>query len=127
MPRAEIARHETVEILERRGATVVVLPVYRTVPAELDRTVIEDIRRGVDAVLFTSGSTVQHFMNGVRQHAPGFTFPAHTRLLCIGPVTASAAREMGLRVDSVAEIHTADGLVDALVDMCSKGDVTDGE
>ena len=127
LPRAEIARHETVEILERRGATVVVLPIYRTVAAEMDATVIEDIRRGVDAVLFTSGSTVQHFMNIMRQHDPGFVFPAHARIMCIGPVTASAAREAGLRVDSVAQVHTTEGLVDRLVDVFSKGAVARGE
>jgi hydroxymethylbilane synthase len=127
LPRAEIARHETVEIFERRGATVVVLPIYRTVAAEIDATVIEDIRRGVDAVLFTSGSTVQHFMNNMRQHDPGFGFPAHARIICIGPVTAGAAREAGLRVDSVAQVHTTEGLVDSLVGMFSKGAVARGE
>jgi uroporphyrinogen-III synthase len=127
LPRAEIARRETVEILERRGATVVVLPIYRTVAAEMDATVIEDIRRGVDAMLFTSGSTVQHFMNIMRQHDPGFVFPAHARIMCIGPVTASAAREAGLRVDSVAQVHTTEGLVDSLVGVFSKGAVARGE
>lgn len=127
LPRAEIARHETVEILERRGAAVVVLSIYRTVAAEMDATVIEDIRRGVDAVLFTSGSTVKHFMNIMRQHAPGFVFPAHARIVCIGPVTASAARETGLRVDSVAQVHTTEGLVDGLVGVFSKGAVARGE
>lgn len=34
---------------------------------------------------------------------------------CIGPVTADTARHLGLRVDVVAEVHTIDGLVDALV------------
>lgn len=127
LPRAEIARHETVEILERRGAAVVVLPIYRTVAAELDLTVISDIRRGVDAVLFTSGSTVKHFMNIMRQHAPDFVFPAHVRIVCIGPVTASAARETGLRVDAVAEVYTTEGLVDGLVGVFSKGEVARGE
>ena len=123
LPRAEIARHETVEILERRGATVVVLPIYRTVAAEIDATMIEDIRRGVDAVLFTSGSTVQHFMHIMRERDPGFVFPAQTRIMCIGPVTARAAREAGLRVDSVAQVHTTEGLVDSLVAAFSKGTV----
>ena len=127
LPRAEIARHETVEILERRGAAVVVLPIYRTVAAEMDVTVISDIRRGVDAVLFTSGSTVKHFMNIMRQHAPDFVFPAHVRIVCIGPVTASAARETGLRVDAVAEVYTTEGLVDGLVGVFSKGEVARGE
>ena len=127
LPRAEIARQETVEILERRGATVVVLPIYRTVAAVMDISVIEDIRRGVDAVLFTSGSTVQHFMHIMRQHDPGFAFPAHARIICIGPVTAAAAREAGLRVDSVALVHTTGGLVDSVVDVFSKGMVARGE
>ncbi len=127
LPRAEVARHETVEILERRGAAVVVLPVYRTVAAEMDLTVIEDIRRGVDAVLFTSGSTVKHFMHIMRLHAPGFVFPAHARIVCIGPVTASAARETGLRVDAVAEVYTTEGLVDGLVGVFSKSEVARGE
>ena len=127
LPRAEIARQETVEILERRGAAVVVIPIYRTLAAEIDVTMIADIRRGVDAVLFTSGSTVTHFMNIMRQHTPGFAFPAHTRIVCIGPMTASAARETGLLVDAVAEVHTIEGLVDDLVGVFSKGEVARGD
>ena len=126
LPRAEIARRETVEILERRGAEVVVVPIYRTVAAEMDATVIEEIRRGVDAVLFTSGSTVKHFMNIMRQHAPGFEFPMQARIVCIGPVTADAARETGLRVDCVAQVHTTEGLVDGLVGVFSKGALARG-
>lgn len=127
LPRAEIARRETVEVLERRGATVVVVPIYRTVAAALDLAVIEDIRDGVDAVLFTSGSTVKHFMNSMRQHAPGFVFPARTRIMCIGPVTAGAAQEAGLRVDAVAQVHTTEGLVEGLMGLFSKGAVARGE
>ena len=33
---------------------------------------------------------------------------------CIGPVTAATARDLGVRVDLEAEVHTVDGLVDAL-------------
>jgi uroporphyrinogen-III synthase len=112
---AETGRGEAAAILEGRGAVVVDLPVYRTVPAGLDPEVIEDIRRGVDAVLFTSGSTVRHFMAAMRRHAPGFTFPAHVRIACIGPVTAGEARQLGLQVDVVAPASTTDSLVDALV------------
>jgi uroporphyrinogen-III synthase len=93
----------------------------------MDSAVIEDIRRGVDAVLFTSGSTVNHFMNIMRQHEPGFMFAAHARIVCIGPVTAGAAKEAGLRVDTVADVHTAEGLVDGLVAVFSKVEVARGE
>jgi uroporphyrinogen-III synthase len=34
--------------------------------------------------------------------------------VCIGPVTAREAREHGLRVSTVARLHTIEGLVEAL-------------
>jgi uroporphyrinogen-III synthase len=37
-------------------------------------------------------------------------------MACIGPVTAQAAREAGLRVDVVAATYTTDGLVAALAE-----------
>jgi uroporphyrinogen-III synthase len=34
---------------------------------------------------------------------------------CIGPITAATALDHGLSVDVVAEVHSIDGLVDAIV------------
>ena len=58
----------------------------------------------VDAIVFTSASTVQGFarMAGV---------PGRACALCIGPVTADAARRAGFEVCWMAEPHTIDGLV----------------
>jgi hydroxymethylbilane synthase len=122
-PRAEIAPPEAVEILTGRGARVVDLPVYRTRPETIAPEVLDDIRRGVDAVIFTSESTVRHFMDAVRSQAPGPAFAEQTRIACIGPVTAGAARELGLRVDAVASTHTTAGLLDTLAEAFSKGGV----
>ncbi|MEK6536161.1 MAG: uroporphyrinogen-III synthase, partial [Actinomycetota bacterium] len=36
-------------------------------------------------------------------------------IACIGPVTAETARELGLRVDLVADEYTIPGLVRALI------------
>jgi len=36
-------------------------------------------------------------------------------IACIGPVTAQAARRLGLRVDVIASDHTIGGLVEAMV------------
>jgi uroporphyrinogen-III synthase len=40
-----------------------------------------------------------------------------TKVVCIGPVTAKAARAAGLRVSNVARTHTIPGLVAAVVDV----------
>jgi uroporphyrinogen-III synthase len=36
------------------------------------------------------------------------------KTVCIGPVTAATARNLGLRVDAVAQEHTVEGLVAAV-------------
>ena len=62
----------------------------------------------VDAVTFTSASTVRGFVGalGEVRGAP--------KVVCIGPVTAKEARAHGFTVHAVAEPHTTDGLVAAL-------------
>ena len=84
---------------------------YRTILAQEDPKALDDLRRGVDAILFTSASTVRHFteLAGRASVQTGGAVIA-----CIGPITAQAAREMGLDVQIVATEYTIDGLVQAL-------------
>ncbi len=74
--------------------------------------VAANIRRGrIDAVTFTSSSTVRSFVDLVgRPAATSGRFVAAT----IGPVTTGTARELGLREIIEAEPHTVPGLVDSL-------------
>ena len=59
---------------------------------------------------FTSSSTVNTFVDLVGRSDLGRAAAA-----CIGPVTAETARRRGIRVDTVAERSTIDGLIDAIV------------
>ncbi len=103
--RAEEAREALPELLTARGATVDVLPVYRTVPEDGEGPDLATI----DVITFTSSSTVKNF----RARYPGAI--AGPVIACIGPVTAQTAREEGLSVDIEAAEFTIPGLVDALV------------
>jgi uroporphyrinogen III methyltransferase/synthase len=99
------------EGLAARGFAVDVLPVYRTVPAEPDADALERVRGGlVDALTFTSSSTVTNFCDLV-----GKLPEPQPLVVSIGPVTSQTARERGLRVDVEATRHTIDGLVAALL------------
>jgi len=109
LARAESARDVLPDGLAARGYVVDVLAVYRTVAVVPDPTVVACVRRGeVDAVTFTSSSTVTNFCDaiGPLEHCPA--------VVSIGPVTSATARARGLRVDAEADPHTIDGLVDAL-------------
>jgi uroporphyrinogen III methyltransferase/synthase len=114
IPQAETARDALAEGLRARGAHVEVIPVYRTVPAMDDgATLAREILAGrVDAVTFTSSSTVQSFARAVGAEAARSDRYAAA---VIGPVTAATAREYGLPVAIEAEEYTTAGVIDALV------------
>jgi uroporphyrinogen-III synthase len=108
--RADIAPEGLEEALARKGWAAVRVDAYRTVFAtSLPRETRDALRRGdVDAVTFSSASTVGGFVNalGAAKGTP--------RVVCIGPVTAAAARDAGLQPAAVAKPHTIEGLVAAL-------------
>jgi uroporphyrinogen-III synthase len=108
LPRAEIARKALAGELRARGAEVEELAAYRTLAAPPDPEALAELRAGVDAITFTSSSTVRHF---VELAGPD---TGNAVIACIGPITAQTARELGLPVDVVAREYTLDGLVRAL-------------
>lgn len=111
LARAAQARDVLPEGLEARGYGVDVLAVYRTVRADVDEGALARVRAGeVDAVTFTSSSTVANFCDLVGS----LPDPAPV-VVSIGPVTSATALERGLRVDAEAAEHTIDGLVATLL------------
>jgi uroporphyrinogen III methyltransferase/synthase len=116
LARAEVARDILPEGLARAGYAVDVLAVYRTVVAAPDPAVLARVRAGeVDAITFTSSSTVSNFCDIAPVPHP------QPLVVSIGPVTSDTARAQGLRVDREADPHTLDGLVTALVDALGSG------
>jgi uroporphyrinogen-III synthase len=109
-PRADVAPEGLEDALERKGWSPTRVDAYRTrIPRSLPPEARTALRSGgVDAVTFTSASTVRGFVRamGVVRGNP--------KVVCIGPVTAREAREHGLRVHAVADPHTVDGLVGAV-------------
>jgi len=103
LPRADIAREALVDGLEHRGAVVHEIAAYRTTELSVRRADLGP----VDAVTFTSSSTVRGFL-------AGGPVPDGAKVVCIGPITAQTAREHGLDVAAVAEHYTEDGLIAAL-------------
>ena len=108
--RAASARDVLPDGLAARGYAVDVLAVYRTVPVVPDPADLARVRAGeVDAVTFTSSSTVSNFCEAVGK------LEGAPCVISIGPVTSETARTCGLPVSAEADPHTIDGLVDALL------------
>jgi uroporphyrinogen-III synthase len=118
-PHGSLAKPELADALTARGGVVDAVVAYRTVADVGLLGVVDALRDGrVDAITFTSASTVRHVVEGIG--AAGMRIeqlPAESRplIVCIGPVSAAAARECGLPVDGIADPSDDDGLVAALV------------
>ncbi len=113
LPRADIARKALAVELAKRGALPTEITVYRTQAARPDPQTLDELRRGVDVLTFTSSSTVRSFMQVIEQE--GIPLPPSAVIACIGPITAETARQLGMRVDLVAAEYTTAGLVEALI------------
>jgi uroporphyrinogen III methyltransferase/synthase len=110
LPRADIAPRDLRDALEAKGWITVTVDAYRTrFEEELPAGVAERLAAGeVDAVTFTSASTVEAFVRLVGT-------PPRMQAVCIGPVTADAARSLGFDSVAVADPHTIEGVVQALI------------
>ncbi len=111
LPRADIAREALPNLLRDAGCDVDVVAAYRTVASS------EDIERAtalvrdgsVDAVTFTSGSTVRSFFASADDNLRAHVAPAS-----IGPITSDALREENVEPVIEAERYTTEGLVEAI-------------
>ena len=113
IPRAEVARDVIPKGLADMGATVDVVTAYRTVNSGRKKEELEGlIREGkVDVITFTSPSTVIHFFDIM---GDDYKLPESIKIACIGPVTVTAAKKLGLRIDIVQETYTVPGMVEAM-------------
>ncbi len=118
LARADIARRSLAEGLRLRGAEVDEVTAYRTiaepVAPDLLRHVLVNDR--VDAITFTSSSTVRGLLEGLSAAGrdPRVALDG-VALAAIGPITAATLREHGLTPAFVAEEYTIPGLTSALV------------
>jgi uroporphyrinogen-III synthase len=113
MLRADISDPEAVAALEGKGFQVTDLAVYRTSPIKEEGASAEPALKDADAVVFASPSAVEVFVG--RLDAAGLAALAGRALaVCIGPVTAAAARQRGFGRIITPKTHTLESLVEEL-------------
>jgi uroporphyrinogen III methyltransferase / synthase len=115
IPRAEKAREILPKELREMGGLVEVVTVYRTgLPPQADIVGIRRLlqNKELDAVTFTSSSTVTHLKEMLTGDLPALL--DGIAVASIGPVTSSTLRQCGLKVDMEAGEYTVDGLVKTL-------------
>ena len=111
LPQAEDARPVLAEGLRSLGLDVHTVVAYRTIGMSVPASVVNELQSGsITDVILMSGSAACALAAGVN----AATLPA--RIITIGPETARVARSVGLTVTRVADQHTEDGVIAALVE-----------
>ena len=114
LARADIATDTLPDLLRAAGGAVEHVAVYRTVrPASLPDEALASLREAkADWITFTSSSTVENFLALIASSGVSLE---DVKLASIGPVTTETLKAHGLRTIIAAEVHTIDGLIDAIV------------
>jgi uroporphyrinogen-III synthase len=121
LARAEVARDVIPDALRALGATVDVVDAYRNViPEGAPELLRSTLREVLDAVTFTSSSSVTHLAEVAR--AAGVSFPfVGVWAVSIGPITSQTLRGMGWEPAGEAEPHDVPGLIAATARVLSIG------
>jgi uroporphyrinogen-III synthase len=112
LPRSRIAGKGLAAKLKARGATVVEVDAYDAVPASPSIDSIREALR-IDFVVVTSASAARNLLSILPSDLRS-RIRSEAETACIGPVTAEAARDCGLRVTIVAREHTLRGILESL-------------
>lgn len=108
MFRAEEASPVLSEKLQKAGIDYVDTALYRTECQWKKAAMLRQLLDDVDAVTFCSASAVDAFCSMAER------CEQLSKIVCIGPVTAKAVSEKGMRVDAAAGKYDLNGLVQSL-------------
>jgi hydroxymethylbilane synthase len=116
--RSDIASRILPDMLRKKGAQVLEIPIYKTVYIKNSDSMFEKILNSeqIRCITFTSPSTVAGFIKRVRLKKH-ITRALSLPVVAIGPVTQKAAAKYGFKNISTANIYTIEGLVSAVKDV----------
>lgn len=111
LPRAKGAREVLPFALRGAGALVDEVEAYQVVTPKDHPPLSEVLAQRVDIVVFTSSSTVRHFMDLLTEKE-GLN---GIKIAVIGPITAQTVREYGLQPNIIPPRYTIPDLVEAII------------
>jgi len=113
--RAAEGRDELIDELRRRGGEVDLGIAYQTKAADYDLDELRVLLDSIDAVTFTSASTVDHFFGKLTAEERK-KVAEHAKFFSIGPTTTEAIRRFGFTPEVESKNATIAALHDAVVE-----------
>jgi len=122
-PRADIAPMDIKTELEKAGATVTDAILYHTVPDSEGKKRVAELlaEEPIDYVVFTSGSGVKNFFQGLGACGEEKNILQKVKgcVVSIGPQTSQVLNDAKIPILAEAKTHNLDGLLQTLKDLAS--------
>lgn len=102
-------------LLEDYGLEAVIFPTIEFVPPE-DKTPFSEALKNLPSyrwLILTSANGVIHFIRGLEDAGGAVSDLSGMNICAIGPKTAEAAEQCGLKVDLIPERYQSEGILDA--------------
>lgn len=122
--RADEGRDVLGRALADAGGRLELVVGYQTIRPAVSPLLLDSLRpvdeggEGYDAICFASGRTARHFLETTGEafgQANALEWLQRAKIIAIGPVTADAIAQLGVRVDAVANAQSEAGLVAAVL------------
>ncbi|MGO9337888.1 MAG: uroporphyrinogen-III synthase [Terracidiphilus sp.] len=121
LARAEVSRDVIPDALRAAGAQVDVVDAYRNVmPEAAPEQLRQALADRLDAVTFTSSSSVTHLFAAARAARVPWPFD-RVPAISIGPITSATLRESGWEPAAEASKSDVPGLVEAVAQLLGRG------
>ena len=120
-PRAQAAAF--VQLLQKQGAETICIPTIEIAPPEdlkpFDQAVGEIA--SFDSLILTSANGVEAFFERLAKNQLDVRSLAGVQIIAVGPKTAQAIEQRGLRPDLIPARYQAEGLIEELLEQGVKG------
>jgi uroporphyrinogen III methyltransferase/synthase len=122
--RADEGRELLGHAIAKAGGQLELVVGYQTIRPAVSPLLLDSLRpvdadgEGYDAICFASGRTARHFLETTGEafgQATALEWLQRAKVVAIGPVTADAIAELGVRVDAVAAEQSEAGLLAAVL------------
>ncbi|MDP4163570.1 MAG: uroporphyrinogen-III synthase [Bacillota bacterium] len=116
IPKGNLARDVIAETLRKKGVTVEEVIVYETYMPDESRFKLAEMltNKEIDILMFTSPSTVEHFMGIVAEYKLQSKIE-HCLISCIGPVTKEKIESFGLIAHASPEVYTVEEMINSII------------
>jgi len=117
IPKGNLAREYISSSLEAQGANVDEIVIYETFFPETSREKLVTMlkEKQLHILTFTSPSTVDHFMQVVKEHRLEHLID-DCLATCIGPITLERAKAFGLKIDAMPDTYTIDHMLKSIME-----------